>query len=163
MPTRRPERAEYDFRHRQIRTISAIHSSQSISLQLSLHHKFFSLPSQRADAQEKYQIRIEELMSDERVAEKKQEDEVEQAEQFEIHKTAYVENLNGPYLFESMYKDDAEGLKLKALPGTEEMLAQYPFSIKICVLFLVSLDNLQATSLIPPTNWKQRNYCKAEG
>lgn len=73
-------------------------------------------------------------MSDERVADKKQEEDAEMAEKFEIYKVAYVENLNGSYLFQSMYKDDAEGIKLKGLPGVEEMLSQYPFYLIISLL-----------------------------
>ena len=38
---------------------------------------------------------------------------------------AYVEDLNGPWLFDSMYTDDPEAEKLAALPGMEELLAGY--------------------------------------
>lgn len=40
---------------------------------------------------------------------------------------AYVEDLNGPWLFDSMYVDDPEAGKLAALPGMEELLAAYPY------------------------------------
>ena len=39
---------------------------------------------------------------------------------------AFVEDLNGPWLFESMYADDPEAGKLGALPGMEEILNAYP-------------------------------------
>jgi len=39
---------------------------------------------------------------------------------------AYVEGLSGPYLFESMYAEDAEGHKLKMIPGVDELLLVYP-------------------------------------
>lgn len=39
---------------------------------------------------------------------------------------AYVEDLNGPWLFESMYAEDPEASKLSALPGMQELLAGYP-------------------------------------
>lgn len=39
---------------------------------------------------------------------------------------AFVEDLNGPWLFESMYTDDPEAGKLGALPGMEEILNGYP-------------------------------------
>ena len=39
---------------------------------------------------------------------------------------AYVEDLNGPWLFDSMYADDPEADKLGALPGMEELRAAYP-------------------------------------
>ena len=39
---------------------------------------------------------------------------------------AFVENLNGPQLFESMYAEDVEGQKLGKMPGVSEMLDIYP-------------------------------------
>lgn len=38
-----------------------------------------------------------------------------------------MEDLNGPWLFDSMYTDDPEAEKLAALPGMEELLAAYPY------------------------------------
>lgn len=40
---------------------------------------------------------------------------------------AYVENLDGPQLFDSMYAEDVEGKKLGNIPGFEEALLRYPF------------------------------------
>ena len=36
-----------------------------------------------------------------------------------------MEELNGPFLYESMFVDDPEGPKLAALPGVDELLATY--------------------------------------
>lgn len=36
-----------------------------------------------------------------------------------------MENLNGPFLFESMYAEDVEGSKLACLPGVGELLETY--------------------------------------
>lgn len=41
--------------------------------------------------------------------------------------TAFVEHLNGPFLFDSMYSEDVEGNKLSYLPGVGELLEVYPF------------------------------------
>ena len=38
-----------------------------------------------------------------------------------------MEDLNGPWLFDSMYTDDPEAGKLAALPGMGELLAAYPY------------------------------------
>ena len=46
---------------------------------------------------------------------------------------AYVENLNGPYLFESMYAEDAEGQKLNHMPGVPDMLIGYPFQFDFII------------------------------
>ena len=39
-----------------------------------------------------------------------------------------MEDLNGPWLFDSMYADDPEADKLGALPGMEELRAAYPLN-----------------------------------
>ena len=38
---------------------------------------------------------------------------------------AFVEFLNGPYLFDSMYADDPEASKLAYLPGVDVLLETY--------------------------------------
>lgn len=40
---------------------------------------------------------------------------------------AFVEHLNGSFLFDSMYSEDVEGNKLSYLPGVRELLETYPF------------------------------------
>ncbi|XP_077980345.1 dynein regulatory complex subunit 3-like isoform X2 [Glandiceps talaboti] len=79
----------------------------------------------RDSANEQYKYSIEELEADERAAERKEEEEKAQEKEFERQKDAYVENLNGPHLFESMFADDAEAPKLAALPGVEELLLTF--------------------------------------
>jgi len=49
-----------------------------------------------------------------------------------------VEDLNGPWLFESMYSEDPEASKLAALPGMEELLEGYPFTENNIQNFVVS-------------------------
>ena len=36
--------------------------------------------------------------------------------------------MDGPSLFESMYSDDAEGQKMKEMPGVDELMMIYPFT-----------------------------------
>lgn len=43
---------------------------------------------------------------------------------------AYIEDLNGPWLFEGMYADDPEASKLAALPGMQELLEGYPLQVQ---------------------------------
>lgn len=38
----------------------------------------------------------------------------------------YVELMDGPSLFESMYSDDAEGQRMKEMPGVDELMMIYP-------------------------------------
>lgn len=39
---------------------------------------------------------------------------------------AYVELLDTPALFESMYTEDAEGQKLNGMPDVDSLLVRYP-------------------------------------
>lgn len=39
---------------------------------------------------------------------------------------AFVDRLNGSFLFDSMYAEDTEGKRLAALPGVSELLETYP-------------------------------------
>lgn len=41
-------------------------------------------------------------------------------------KAAFVEYLNGPFLFDSLHEEDGEATKLVSLPGVEELLQAYP-------------------------------------
>ena len=40
-----------------------------------------------------------------------------------------MEHLNGPYLFDGMYAEDAEGQKLAAMPGVDEIMIVYKVHI----------------------------------
>lgn len=81
--------------------------------------------SAREAATERYKYSIEELVHDETIARRKQEELEQKLQERQLHKLAYVEDLNGPWLFDSMYADDPEAEKLAALPGMEELLAGY--------------------------------------
>lgn len=37
-----------------------------------------------------------------------------------------MEHLNGPFLFDSLYAEDAEAAKLVKLPGAGDLLQAYP-------------------------------------
>nr|XP_010303012.1 PREDICTED: leucine-rich repeat-containing protein 48 [Balearica regulorum gibbericeps] len=45
--------------------------------------------------------------------------------ELEYHKTAFVEYLNGSFLFDSMYAEDTEAAKLAYLPGVGDLLQTY--------------------------------------
>uniref|UniRef100_A0A8C4WE29 Dynein regulatory complex subunit 3 n=1 Tax=Gopherus evgoodei TaxID=1825980 RepID=A0A8C4WE29_9SAUR len=65
----------------------------------------------------KYQYVIDELKQGEAQALAKLVEEQAKQKELEHHKAAYVEYLNGPFLFESMYAEDTEAAKLAYLPG----------------------------------------------
>ncbi|XP_059340591.1 dynein regulatory complex subunit 3 [Ammospiza nelsoni] len=53
--------------------------------------------------------------------------EVEDAKQKELEQqqAAFVEYLNGPFLFDSLHEEEGEATKLVSLPGVEELLQAY--------------------------------------
>ncbi|NXC83471.1 DRC3 protein, partial [Cercotrichas coryphoeus] len=49
------------------------------------------------------------------------------------HTTAFVEYLNGSFLFDSLYEEDREAAKLAFLPGVEDLLQAYPsWFVSVC-------------------------------
>ncbi|XP_056389970.1 dynein regulatory complex subunit 3 [Hyla sarda] len=73
----------------------------------------------------KYQYSIEELNHNETLERVKREEEEEKQRELDRHKAAYVEYLNGPYLFESLYAEDVEGTRLSTLPAVAELMESY--------------------------------------
>ncbi|KAL8175338.1 UNVERIFIED_CONTAM: Dynein regulatory complex subunit 3 [Gekko kuhli] len=74
----------------------------------------------------KYQYAIEEMKQGEAVALAKQKADEAKQKELDYHKAAYVEYLNGSFLFDSMYAEDPEASKLVYLPGVPELLETYP-------------------------------------
>lgn len=79
----------------------------------------------KAAAYDRHMIQIEEMLDNEKKVQTRQEEAERQATELELHKKAYVELMNGPHLFESMYSEDAEGQKLKEMPGVDEILVGF--------------------------------------
>ncbi|XP_074064541.1 dynein regulatory complex subunit 3 [Macrotis lagotis] len=73
----------------------------------------------------KYQFSIYELKHRENQIQSKLEEEQANKAELEKHKAAYVEYLNGSYLFDSLYAEDIEAAKLAYLPGVPELLETY--------------------------------------
>uniref|UniRef100_A0A8C5VN85 Dynein regulatory complex subunit 3 n=1 Tax=Microcebus murinus TaxID=30608 RepID=A0A8C5VN85_MICMU len=73
-------------------------------------------------AEAKHQFSIDELKHREYLMQARLEDEQARREELEKHKAAFVEHLNGSFLFDSMYTEDVEGKKLSYLPGVSELL-----------------------------------------
>ncbi|XP_067317234.1 dynein regulatory complex subunit 3-like [Anolis sagrei] len=81
----------------------------------------------------KYQYPIEEMKHGEYVALNKQQIEEATEKELAYHKSAYVERLNGPFLFDSMYAEDPEASKLVYLPGVPELLETYKTKfVEVC-------------------------------
>uniref|UniRef100_A0A2K6EUG8 Dynein regulatory complex subunit 3 n=1 Tax=Propithecus coquereli TaxID=379532 RepID=A0A2K6EUG8_PROCO len=52
------------------------------------------------------------------------------------HRAAFVEHLNGSFLFDSMYTEDVEGKKLSYLPGVSELLEPLTYKDKFVIICL---------------------------
>ncbi|XP_013798825.2 dynein regulatory complex subunit 3 [Apteryx mantelli] len=73
----------------------------------------------------KYQYSTEPLKQVEAQALAQLEEKQAKQNELEYHETAFVEYLNGSFLFESMYEEDAEAAKLAYLPGVDDLLQAY--------------------------------------
>jgi len=68
---------------------------------------------------------VEAMMQDEAAALKKQEEIAKKEADFQHHKEAYVEGLDGSYLFDAMFNEDTEAPKLLKLPGVDELMTLF--------------------------------------
>ncbi|KAG8542379.1 hypothetical protein GDO81_026838 [Engystomops pustulosus] len=73
----------------------------------------------------RYQYSIEELNHNETLERVKREEEEKRQRELDSHKVAYVEYLNGPHLFESLYTEDMEGTRLSSLPAVAELMDSF--------------------------------------
>ncbi|XP_030898947.2 dynein regulatory complex subunit 3 isoform X2 [Melopsittacus undulatus] len=79
----------------------------------------------REEAVLQYQYHIEPLEQEEAEALAQLEDKQAKQRELEYHKTAFVEYLNGSFLFDSMFAEDTEAAKLACLPGVNDLLQTY--------------------------------------
>ncbi|XP_072860830.1 dynein regulatory complex subunit 3 isoform X2 [Chlorocebus sabaeus] len=106
----------------------------SVSLSVSQPCETQSSSPQKELAEAKHQYSIDELKHRENLMQVRLQDERARQEELEKHKTAFVEHLNGSFLFDSMYAEDSEGNKLSYLPGVSELLKAYKDKfVIICV------------------------------
>ncbi|NWQ85943.1 DRC3 protein, partial [Burhinus bistriatus] len=81
----------------------------------------------------KYQDLTEPLEREEARALAQLEEKQAKQKELEYHKTAFVEYLNGSFLFDSMYAEDTEDAKLAYLPGVSELQQAYPsWFVSVC-------------------------------
>ncbi|XP_052068480.1 dynein regulatory complex subunit 3-like [Mytilus californianus] len=79
----------------------------------------------REAAIEKYMIPREEMLHNEKQANAIIEEENKRKKEVELHKIAYVENMDSDSLFESLYTEDAEGKKLAEFPAISELIESF--------------------------------------
>ncbi|XP_057201524.1 dynein regulatory complex subunit 3 [Triplophysa rosa] len=74
----------------------------------------------------KYQYAIEEILQNEQQEQQAMEAQRINNLELQLHKDAFVEFLNGPQLFNSMFTDDPDADILTLLPGMTALLESYP-------------------------------------
>ncbi|KAM9457420.1 dynein regulatory complex subunit 3 [Clarias gariepinus] len=79
----------------------------------------------RKKGQSQYQNLVENMKHNEMQEQKAAEAQKKIEQEIQLHKDAFVEYLNGPQLFESMFADDVEASKLSYLPGVDDLLESY--------------------------------------
>uniref|UniRef100_A0A3Q3DJ45 Dynein regulatory complex subunit 3 n=1 Tax=Hippocampus comes TaxID=109280 RepID=A0A3Q3DJ45_HIPCM len=83
-----------------------------------------SLYVQRNKASAKYNLDIEEMNQGELQAQQAAEEKQEQEAILQMHEDAFVEQMNGDYLYKNIIQNDTELKKLQCLPGVDELLEQ---------------------------------------
>ncbi|XP_036408025.1 dynein regulatory complex subunit 3 [Megalops cyprinoides] len=96
----------------------------------------------REKALAKYHYALEERIHNETLALKAIQAKKKEEEELQQHKAAFVELLNGPQLFDSMYAEDTEADKLAYLPGVSQLVDTYKSQMMaLCVqLFELGLE-----------------------
>ncbi|XP_050962383.1 dynein regulatory complex subunit 3 [Labeo rohita] len=88
----------------------------------------------RETANTEYQYAIEEMQQNELQNEQAMEAQKINNEELQLHKDAFVEFLNGPQLFDSMFADDPDAENLALLPGIEALLESFKSKMEaLCV------------------------------
>uniref|UniRef100_A0A8C9ZLR5 Dynein regulatory complex subunit 3 n=1 Tax=Sander lucioperca TaxID=283035 RepID=A0A8C9ZLR5_SANLU len=96
------------------------------------------------EASIKYHYVLEEMKCEELLMQQADEAEQSQESEVKLHTDAFVEFLNGSYLFKSMFEDDPEAETLHCVPEVAYLLQTYPllslFLINLCMqLFEIGL------------------------
>ncbi|XP_062874975.1 dynein regulatory complex subunit 3 [Trichomycterus rosablanca] len=88
----------------------------------------------REKASVQYQYAIEEIKHNELQEHKATEAQKITEQELQLHKDAFVEYLNGPYLFDSMYADDADASNLAYLPEVATLVESYQTQlVPLCI------------------------------
>ncbi|EHB10629.1 Leucine-rich repeat-containing protein 48 [Heterocephalus glaber] len=91
-------------------------------------------------AEMKYQYSIDELKHQEHLRQAQLEEEQAWRVKLEEYKMAFVEHLNGSFLFDSMYAEDVEGSKLSCLPIVSKLLEPFTYKDKFVIICLNIFD-----------------------
>ncbi|KAM8723424.1 dynein regulatory complex subunit 3 isoform 1-T2 [Acanthopagrus schlegelii] len=95
----------------------------------------------KTEASIKYHYLLEEMRHKELQAQQAEETEQSRKAEVKLHMDAFVEHLNGSYLFKSMFKDDPKAEMLHCVPGVAFLLQTFEQQmVELCVqLFEIGL------------------------
>jgi len=118
----------------------------------------------KAAAYEKHQVQVEEQIDKDNKARIAAEENKRKEGETQLHKEAFVEYMNTDKLYRDMYADDPEGLKLKYMPGVDEMLVLFKEKIQqVCQqLFEFGLQEYEKRKAEVDMFWECVNEAKEE-
>ncbi|XP_051905038.1 dynein regulatory complex subunit 3 [Hippocampus zosterae] len=93
--------------------------------QLKFLNNIFIDEDIRNKASAKYNLDIEEMNQGELQAQQAAKEKQEQEAILQMHEDAFVEQMNGDYLYKNIIQNDTELKKLQCLPGVDELLEAF--------------------------------------
>jgi len=98
----------------------------------------------RAEALEAYKELVQELVEEEEAVKREAREKKVKEDEFNLHRSGYIENLNGSYMYESLFFEDSEGEKLSKQPGVPPLLVELKAKFtEICInIFKFGLSEL---------------------
>ncbi|CAL9693392.1 unnamed protein product [Knipowitschia caucasica] len=103
-----------------------------------------------------FHIKLQKLYDENVAKETKTEELKSQQEEQQLHLDAFVESLNGSFLFERMFKDDPLSDRLKSVPEIEAQHKPYPFYLLNQSLFTLQQQQQRCCVLNVPLTLKEK-------
>uniref|UniRef100_A0A3Q1CAJ0 Dynein regulatory complex subunit 3 n=1 Tax=Amphiprion ocellaris TaxID=80972 RepID=A0A3Q1CAJ0_AMPOC len=109
----------------------------------------------RNEASIKYQHVLEKMQQQELQRQKHEEAQRRQEAELKLHKDAFVESLNGSYLFNSLFQDDPEAETFRLIPEVAPLLRTYPLFSWFSNPYRCVTGNMHYR----PQVWRQGHIC----
>ncbi|CDS37103.1 leucine rich repeat containing protein 48 [Echinococcus multilocularis] len=85
------------------------------------------LPEWRAEAYEKYQMAVDQMVEQQLEEERQDQKKEEERVFMEGCRAAFIDKIYGDALFKAIFEKDTDGRQLCQVPSIEELVEQYPF------------------------------------
>ncbi|KAL5960758.1 Dynein regulatory complex subunit 3 [Taenia solium] len=86
------------------------------------------LPEWRAEAYEKYQMAVDQMVEQQLEEERQDQKKEEERVFMERYRAAFIDKIYGDALFKAIFEKDTDGRQLCQVPTIEELVEQYPFT-----------------------------------